>query len=115
MLAVQIARHSRPISFTLTALLVAAAVALTVLYPRAMRSLVQPHHQHLVDRAERQAAATFSHTLEDQRRLTFPMVMELSNRTCVELRSTAADGGGNYVACYSRGGEVLEERATVGF
>jgi hypothetical protein len=98
----------------LSLLLVAAVAGLAILYPRATRTLVQPHQQHLVDRAEREAAATFGHSAGDQRRITFPMVMEMSDRTCVELRSTAADGGGNFLACYSKTGELLEERATVG-
>lgn len=108
-------RHWRLISAKLFLLLIAAVAGLAILYPRATRSLVQPQQQPIVDRAEREAAATFRHSPEDQRRITFPMVMEMSDRTCVELRSSAGDGGGNYLACYSRGGEVLEERATVGF
>lgn len=110
----QTTHHSRLVMFTLSGMLVAAALALVVLYPRATRSLVQPHQQQLVDRAERGAAALLGDP-DDQRRITFPIVMELSDRTCVELRSTAADGGGNYLACYSRSGELLEERASVGF
>jgi hypothetical protein len=98
----------------LSLLLVAAVAGLAILYPRATRTLVQPHQQHLVDRAEREAAARFGHSTADQRRITFPVVMEMSDRTCVELRSTAADGGGNFLACYSKTGELLEERATVG-
>jgi hypothetical protein len=96
-------------------LLVGASVGLAVLYPRATRSLVQPDQQHLVQRAEQAAAVTFQHSPDDERRITFPIVMELSDRTCVELRSMRADGGGNYLACYSRNGQVLEERATGGF
>jgi putative hemolysin len=111
----QNARPFRLIILTLCVLLVAAAVGLAILYSRATRSLVQPHQQHLVQRAEQEAAATFHHSVEDQRRITFPMLMELGDRTCVELRSTASDGGGNYLACYSRNGQVLEEQATVGF
>jgi hypothetical protein len=111
----QNAQRCRLIILTLCLLLVGAAIGLGILYPRASRTLVRPHHQHLVQRAEQEAAATFHHSPEDQQRITFPMVMEFADRTCVELRSTAADGGGNYLACYSRSGEVLEERATVGF
>ena len=111
----QNAQRSRLIVIALCVLLVGAAVGLAILYQRATRTLVQPHHQHLVQRAEQEAAATFHHSPEDQRRITFPMVMELGDRTCVELRSTAPHGAGNYLACYSRGGQVLEERATVGF
>jgi hypothetical protein len=95
-------------------MLLAAAFWLALLYPRAMRTLVERQHQHFVDRAYRQAAVRFTDSW-DQRLITFPIVMELSDRTCVELRSTAADGAGNYVTCFSRSGEVLEERATVGF
>lgn len=108
-------RQSRLIFVTLSALLVAAVAGLAILYPSATHTLVQPYQQGVIDRAERAAAATFGHTLEDQRRITFPIVMELNGRTCVELRSTAADGGGNYLACYSRSGRVLEERANTGF
>lgn len=111
----QTVRRSRLLMIILSVLLVAAVTGLAIFYASATRSLVQPHQQQLVERAEREAAATFGHSPEDQRRITFPIVMELSDRTCVELRSAAAEGGGNYVACYSRTGELLEERATVGF
>lgn len=95
--------------------LIAALAGLAVLYPRATRTLFEPHQQQLVDRAEQAAAKTFRHSVEDQRRITFPMVMEMSDRTCVELRSDVADGGGNFLACYSKSGVLLEERATSGF
>lgn len=111
----QSVRRLRLIIVALCVLLGGAAVGLAVLYPHATRSLVQPHHQHIVQRAEQAAAAAFGHSAEDQRRITFPIVMELGDRTCVELRSTAPDRGGNYLACYARSGRVLEERATVGF
>ena len=107
--------HPRLIVVTLAGLLMVAVAGLAILYPSATRSLVRPHQQSLVDRAERAAAAMFSHSIEDQRRITFPLVMELSDRTCVELRSTAWDGGGNYLACYSRNGELVEERGSSGF
>jgi flagellar basal body-associated protein FliL len=111
----QHAHRSRLIILILGVLLMGAAIGLAILYPRATRSLAQPQHQPLVQRAEQEAAATFHHSPEYQRRITFPVVMELSDRTCVELRSTAADGAGNYLACYSPSGQVLEERATAGF
>lgn len=109
------ARRQRLIIFALSVLLLGAVVGLAVLYPRATRSLVQPHQQQLVLRAEQGAARAFTHSREEQRRITFPVVMELGDRTCVELRSTASDRAGSYLACYSRSGQVLEERATVGF
>jgi hypothetical protein len=94
----QNAQRSPLIILTLCVVLVGAAVGLATLYPRATRSLVRPHQQHLVHRAEQAAATTFHHSLEDQRRITFPIVMELRDRTCVALRPTAADRGGNYLA-----------------
>jgi hypothetical protein len=111
----QNARSSHLVILALCVLLVGAAVGLASLYPRASRSLVQPHQLHLVQRAEQEAAAAFHHSATQQRRITFPIVMEMSDRTCVELRSTALDGGGNYLACYSQSGQVLEERTTSGF
>ena len=95
--------------------LTTALAGLVALYPSATRTLFEPRHQQLIDRAEQAAAKTFRHSIEDQRRITFPMVMEMSDRTCVELRSHVADGGGNYLACYSKSGAVLEERASSGF
>jgi hypothetical protein len=87
------ARSLHLIILVLCVLLAGAVVGLALLYPRATRTLVRPHQQQLVQRAEQEAARSFHSSLEDQRRITFPIVMELSDRTCVELRSTEAGGG----------------------
>lgn len=113
-LAVALSRPSLIIA-CLSVLLMAAVAGLIVLYPRAGRTLVPSHQQYLVDRAEKRAAAFFHHSVADQRRMTFPMVMEFVDRVCVELRSSAADGAANYLACYAKNGALIEERATVGY
>lgn len=35
-----------------------------------------------------------------------PAVLHIGDRTCVNL---TFDGGGNYFACYDRGGKMVEE------
>lgn len=97
-------------------LLLVALIQLAVVYPKATRILVKPAQQDLVDRAVREAAVQFRTTPREQARSTFPIVMELHDRKCVELRSTLSDGGGNYIACYdNRTGKQLYEMISSGF
>jgi hypothetical protein len=84
----------------LSVLLALSLAANLYLYPRATRPLARPEQQALIERAQRHAAAAYGADAERQRRATFPIVMELADRTCVELRSTRADRVGNFIACY---------------
>ena len=94
----------------LASLLAAAILGLAILYPRATRPLVTPHDQPLVERAHRSAAAAFGETAQSISRATFPIAIELTDRTCVELRPTRR-GNGGYLACYdTRTGRLVEER-----
>jgi hypothetical protein len=107
-------RNSRII--LLLSLLLAASLAANVwLYPRATRVLVQPAEQPLVERARRHAARAYGADAARQARVTYPIVMTLSDRTCVELRSTREDRAGNFLACYDpKTGQLLEARRAGG-
>ena len=85
----------------LSVLLILSLAANLYLYPRAIRPLVRADQQPLVERAQRHAAAAYGADAERQRRATFPIVTELADRTCVELRSTRADRVGKFIACYN--------------
>ena len=94
----------------LSVLLLAAMVAITILHPAATRSFVTPDEQPLVERARRDAAAAFGETSQALARTTFPVVMQLSDRTCVELRPIRRNEGG-YSVCYAAGtDQIIEER-----
>jgi hypothetical protein len=102
--------HSAKLNITLIVLLIAALVAIGVLYPRATRPLVFDHDQALIERATRQAA-DLTKGNPDIVRTTFPIVMHLTDRSCVELRSTRSDGAGTYTVCFERQtGNFIEER-----
>jgi|GEM_PF-4092713 len=93
----------------LALVLAASVIGLAVLYPRATRQLVAPHEQPLVERAQRAAAAAFGTNSEEITRSTFPIAIQLSDRTCLELRPTRR-GDGGYLACYdNRTGRMVEE------
>ena len=103
--------RTRLVFLALVVMLLATAAGLFILYPRATRPLVYAHQQALVDRTINQAAKEFREPPSDLRRLTFPIVMELSDRTCVELRSSSNQHGAvGYLACYKKAGEIIEER-----
>lgn len=98
-----------------TLFLGATTVALTVLYPLAARPLSHPGDEPIIERA-RSDASLIIHDAETHRRATFPIVMRLADRTCVELRSLATNGAGSYSACYDRKtGKKIEEEANLGF
>ena len=102
--------HSARLNIVLIGLLIATFAAIAILYPRATRPLVYDQDQALVERATRQAAELTKGT-PDVAGTTFPIVMHLSDRSCVELRSTDPRGDGSYSACYRRSdGNFIEER-----
>lgn len=91
-----------------------AAVSATAGYVLATPSLVRPADAPLVERARRDATIAFGGNWSQRR--TLPVVMRLSDRTCVEFRSFRPDEAGNYVVCYARrGGGKVEELAGTGF
>lgn len=97
-------------SAILLALLLAAIVAIGILYMRTILPLVDSHQQPLVERAQRQAAMAFNEEPNDIARTSFPVVLELSDRTCVELRPMRKHDG-RYLACYDAASrQVVEER-----
>ncbi|SEI57875.1 hypothetical protein SAMN05518849_101148 [Sphingobium sp. AP50] len=105
---------SRTIIIGLTLLLVASLATLTFLYPAANLPLVRRDDAAWVEKARKDARAIFPETVQERK--TFPIVMRLSDRICIELRSTAADGTGSYLVCYeARTGKKVEERSVVGF
>ena len=85
----------------LSALLAVSVIANLYLYPRATRPMVSDADQHWVERARRHAAAAYGPDADRQAKETFPIVMELNDRTCVELRSKRADRVGNFLVCYN--------------
>lgn len=105
---------NRVTTLALGGLLLVVLAALAHLYPLAARPLVRPGDMSLVERAHRDADAVFAGAPDD--RDTFPIVIRMTERSCVELRSTRRDESGNYLVCYdNRSGEKIEERATVGY
>lgn len=97
---------------TLLVLLAAATVAIAILYLRAVRPSVAAHQQPLVERTQRQAASEFRVKPESITETSYPLVMELTDKTCVELRPYQ-QGDGGYLACYNtRTGRLVETRAT---
>ena len=94
----------------LTALLLGAIVGLGVFYIKATRPLYYPEDEALIKRAVADAAVHFRAPEEEILRISFPIVMQLSDRTCVELRPKRADLGG-YLACYrAPNSDRVEER-----
>jgi hypothetical protein len=96
-------------AITLVVLLLAAVVCDVLLYPRATRPLVLPGNDAAVADAQRGMATEMRTTVEEVRRLTFPIVMSLSDRTCVELRANGRVGI-DYVECRDTRGKIIERR-----
>jgi hypothetical protein len=92
---------------------VVISVALAViLCGRSEKLVVPPHQERFVEQAQRLAGAAFQESPEVIARLTFPLVFELSDRTCVELRPVQKRGV-SYTACFQTStGRLLEDRAT---
>jgi hypothetical protein len=104
-------------TFTILVLvaLLAAMLAIVLGYPLATRPLVRPGDEAIVERARGDARAIFRGA-EAHDRSTFPIVVRLVDRTCVELRSWATDGTGSYNVCYdARTGNKMMEQANAGF
>ena len=97
----------------LSLLLWLAVVAILFLYDRARRPLFHEYDRPLIERTLQLAAGETPDELEFYRRHTFPVVMELPDQTCVELRSVLRGGSGSYLACYDRRTRrVIVERET---
>lgn len=103
------AGHTGRVAAMLAILLVGALAAIAILYPRATRPLVAEHQHALVAAAQRDAATFFGANADEIRRRSFPIVISLSDRTCVELKPLHG-GNGGYVACYdAKSGHLVEE------
>jgi hypothetical protein len=88
---------------------------LVVGYPLANRPLTRADDGPIVERARRDAGAVFRDA-GAHGRSTFPIVLRLVDRTCVDLRSWATDGAGSYTVCYDvRSGRKLSEQVNTGF
>jgi hypothetical protein len=95
--------------------LVTAMTAIVIGYPLATRPLTRAGDKSIVERASRDARTTYL-DVDAHRRSTFPIVLRLVDRTCVELRSWAADGAGSYTVCYdARSGKKMAEQTNAGF
>lgn len=105
----------RSLIISLSLVIVSMLAGLVTLYPLATRPLIRSGDEAIVERARSDAPLIF-HEARVHERSTFPIVMKLVDRTCVELRSWAADGAGSYLACYDkRTGKKVEERSEGGF
>lgn len=98
------------ISTLILAPLLFAAVAGDVLfYPMVMRPLLLPGDEALVPAVQQRMATQLRTTVEQVRRLTFPIVTHMSDRTCIELRA-AARVGNDYLECRDRQGKLVDGR-----
>ena len=97
----------RLIGGALLALLALSLAANVYLYPRATRPLYWDYDRLLIERTVARAAARERTDAETIRAQSFPIVLHLPGRTCVEMRNT--DGSGFHGACYDRDGRVTEE------
>jgi hypothetical protein len=91
----------------LVMLLVASLAANLILYRKPGRPLFGEGDRPLIERTVRLFVLDGITSRADIERETFPIVMRLSDRTCVELRRH--DGRGRRAACYNRRGRVTEE------
>lgn len=97
---------------TLLLVLAASLAANLFLYRQASRPLFDEGDRPLVERTIAGAAVrSRAESAGDIRAETFPIVMRLGDRTCVELRRH--DGRGHTGACYDRWGQLIEESASV--
>jgi hypothetical protein len=95
--------------------LIAMVTIIVIIYPLATRPLTRSGDDAVIYKARTDARIIF-HDRAAHKRMTFPIVTRLSDRTCVELRSWAADEAGTYLVCYDRRtGKKVEERAEGGF
>jgi hypothetical protein len=112
-------RPSRSLDFKVVAgvlLLLLLAISLAAnayLYSLATRPLYAASDRPLIERTLARAAIAERTNPEELRAGTFPIVLEIGGRTCVDIRNT--DGGGHYAACYDRAGRLVEQIAGVDF
>jgi hypothetical protein len=93
-------------------LLLAISVAWNILlYRQASRPLYAEGDRALIDRTVARAVAAAQTNAGDIREQSFPIVLHLADRTCVELRRH--DGRGHEGACYDRRDRLIEETASV--
>jgi hypothetical protein len=104
---------NRKIIVALTISLLAALVAVGFLYPRATRPLVRAEDAELISKARGDFKAARNGTAHLPQ--SFPIVMRLPDRSCVEFRATQSDGT-SYLVCYdNRTKRKLAEQFTTGF
>ena len=106
-----LARH-RLIIGALLLLLTVSAVGNVILYGKASRPLFAEGDRPLIERTVAHFAALNRTSDSEVRAQSFPLVLHLSDRTCVELRRDY--GRGHRGACYDRRDRLLEEVESVG-
>ena len=108
----QPANRRHAILWTLLLLLAASLVANVLLYRKANRPLFDEGERPLVERTIAEAGArSRPNTANDIRAETFPIVMRLGDRTCVELRRH--DELGHIGACYDHRGRLIATTESV--
>ena len=85
----------------LSSALILALGTIAVLIPCAMRPLSYAGQQPLIDRTEKLRARRFKEMHADIP-ASFPLVMKIRDRTCVELRAAGRARTGSYSVCYNR-------------
>ena len=104
------AARLKTVTWLLAASLFAAVVAILVLRERARLPLHFEADEPLIDRTVGAVARTARATPHDIERTTFPIVIHLSDRICVELRARPGTDYGGWVSCYDRtSGALIEE------
>jgi hypothetical protein len=108
-----LARPSRQklIVGALVLLLATSVAGNLLLYRQASRPLHTEGDRPLIERTAAHFAAIERTTADEIMTDSFPIVLHLADRTCVELRHIG--GMGHRGACYDRQGELLEETASV--
>ncbi|WP_374553834.1 hypothetical protein [Sphingobium yanoikuyae] len=108
-------KYSRYVTLVLIALLITAGLIIASLYPLANATAIQPGDEPVVSNALNDAQKLFrSEAINKASRL--PVVIRMSDRTCVELRPYSKAPAGTYLACYdNRNGRLIEEKATGGY
>ena len=102
----------------LPVLLLAAAILSGLVHTRAERAFYgfNEADRPYIEQSVRNLASHFGKSPDDFAKRTYPCVVHLSDRICVELPSTERYGTGHYQACFDRqSGEMVDERVSVGF
>ncbi len=105
--------HWKIATVILAVLLLGSVTGNMLLYPQAMRRLAAPGEEALISAVQQKGATLLGTTPEMMRAKTFPIVMSMSARTCVELRGKRADDP-DYLECRDRQGKVVEARVSGG-